>query len=68
MLAALLTFLVGCLVLACVLYVVSLVMAMITLPDQIKQIALIIVGLIGLVVLLMLAVNVFQGGFAVIRW
>lgn len=62
MLGALLTFLVGCLVLAIVLYVVSLVMGMITLPDNIKQIALIIIGLIGLIVLIILAVNVFNGG------
>lgn len=53
----------------CVLYIVSLVMEMITLPDQIKKIALVIVGLIGLIVLLLLAVNVFNGGVsAVIRW
>jgi hypothetical protein len=68
MLAALLTFLVGCLILAVVLYVVSLVMGMITLPAPIKEIALIIVGLIGLVVLIMLAISVFNNGFAAIRW
>lgn len=68
MLAALLTFLVGCLVLAVVLYVVNLVMGMITLPEPIKQIALIIIGLIGLVILIMLAVNAFQGGNVLWRW
>lgn len=62
MLAALLTFLIGCLVLAVVLYVVHLVMGMIDLPPNVRQIALLIVGLIALVVLIMLAVNVFQGG------
>ena len=62
MLAALLVFLVGCLILAVVLYVVKLVMDMLTLPDAVRQIALIIVGLIALVVLIMLAVQVFQGG------
>ena len=69
MLGALFVFLIGCLVLCAVLYVISLVMEMITLPDQIKKIALVIIGLIGLVVLLMLAVNVFQGGVGVVvRW
>lgn len=68
MLGALLTFLIGCLVLAAVIYVVHLVLGMLTLPDPMKQIALVIIGLIGLVVLLMLAANVFQGGAAVFRW
>ncbi len=66
--SSLITFLIGCLVLLCVLYVVNLVMGQIPLPDPIKQIALIVIGLIGLVILLMLAVNVFQGGMPVIRW
>lgn len=61
MISALLTFLVGCLVLACVVYVVSLVMGMLTLPDPVKQIALIIVGLIGLVMLIGMAVSVYNG-------
>ncbi len=62
MLAALLVFLVGCLVLAIVIYVFNLILGMIQLPDQVKQIALIIVGLIGLVFLLILTVNAFHGG------
>lgn len=62
MLYALLVFLVGALILACVLYVIHLVVGMLTLPPQVKQIALVIVGLIGLVILVILAVNVFQGG------
>jgi hypothetical protein len=62
MLGALLIFLIGCLVLAVVLYVFNLILGMLTLPDQIKQIALLIIGLIGLVILIMLAVNAFHGG------
>jgi len=62
MLSALLTFLVGCLVLAVVLYVVKLVIDMLSLPGNIAQLALIIIGLIGLIVLIMLAVQVFNGG------
>jgi hypothetical protein len=58
-LSGLLTFLLGDLVLAVILYVVHLVIDMLTLPANIKQIALIIVGLIGLVLLFMLA---FGGG------
>lgn len=62
MLWALLVFLVGCLVLAVVIYVVHLILDMITLPPQVKQIALIIIGLIVLVIVLMLAINVYRGG------
>jgi Na+/phosphate symporter len=62
MLGALLVFLIGCLVLAVVIYVLHMVLDMITLPPQVKQIALVIIGLIGLVVVLILAVNVFRGG------
>jgi hypothetical protein len=62
MLGALLVFLVGCLVLAVVIYVIHLIMGMLTLPDPVKQIALLILGLIGLIALIALAVNVFNGG------
>lgn len=62
MLGALLAFLVGCLVLAVVLYVVHLVMGMIDLPPNVRQIALVIIGLIALIVLIMLVVQVFNGG------
>lgn len=61
MLWALLTFLIGCLILAVVLYVINLVLGLITLPSQVKEIALIIFGLIGLVILVMLSINVFRG-------
>jgi hypothetical protein len=44
-----------------VIYVVNLVVGMLKLPAQVKQIALIIIGLIGLVVLVSLAVNVYNG-------
>ena len=67
MLTALLYFLIGCLVLAVVIYVLKLVLDMLTLPDQVKQIGLVIVGLIGLVIVLILAVNVFQGGVVIVR-
>ena len=61
MLNALLVFLVGCLVLAVVVYVVKLLMDMFGLPDPIYKIALLIVGLIGFVIVIMLAVRVFNG-------
>ncbi len=62
MLMALLVFLIGCLVLAVVIYVVKLILDMLGLPPPINQIAMLIVGLIGLVLLLMLTVNAFRGG------
>ncbi len=62
MLGALLTFLVGCLVLAIVVYVVHLLMGMIELPPEVRKIALLILGLICFVVIIMLAVSVFRGG------
>lgn len=62
MLWALLVFLIGCLVLAVVVYVLHLVLDMVTLPPQVKQIALIIIGLIVLVIVLMLAIGVYRGG------
>ena len=64
MLMALLWFLIGCLVLAVVLYVAKLILDMLTLPPNVRQIALIIIGLIGLIALLILALNVFGGGAA----
>lgn len=54
-LGSLMTFLLGVLVLAVILYVLHLVIDMLTLPPNIKQIALILLGLIGLVILFMLA-------------
>ena len=59
---ALLAFLVGCLILAVVIYVVKLIIDMLELPAPVKQIALIIIGLIGLIVVILLAVQVFNGG------
>lgn len=44
MLGALLVFLIGCLILAVVIYVLHLVLDMLTLPTQVKQIALIIIA------------------------
>jgi threonine/homoserine/homoserine lactone efflux protein len=67
MLGGLLTFLIGCLVLAVVLYVFNLVLGMITLPGNVKQIALIIVGLIGLLLLVYLAVGAFRAGPVVVE-
>ena len=58
MLMALLYFLVGCLVLAVVLYVVKLILAMLELPAPVQQIALIIVGLVGLIFLIILVMGV----------
>ncbi len=62
MLWALLVFLIGCLVLAVVIYICKLLLAMLELPPPIQQIALLIIGLVGLIVLLILAINVFKGG------
>ena len=62
MMRALLVFLVGCLILAVVIYVLNLVIAMLVLPPAVAHIALIIIGLIGLVMLVYLAVRVFYGG------
>lgn len=59
MLAALLYFLVGCLVIGVVLYVAHLVLGMTHLPPQVKQIAYVVIGLIALVALVMLALSVF---------
>ena len=45
MMRALLVFLVGCLILAVVIYVLNLVIAMLVLPPAVAHIALIIIGL-----------------------
>jgi hypothetical protein len=65
MLMALLYFLVGCLVLAVVLYVAKLILAMMDLPPPVQQIALIIIGLVGLICLLVLVFSVLPSGGAV---
>jgi Na+/phosphate symporter len=54
-LGALITFLIGCLVLVVVIYVLHLVIDMLTLPPQVRQIGLVIVGLIGFLVVVYLA-------------
>ncbi|MES2342334.1 MAG: hypothetical protein V4597_11695 [Pseudomonadota bacterium] len=64
MLTALLVFLVGALVLAVVIYIAKLLLAMFELPPPIQQIALLILGLIGLVLLIILCVHAFNGGLA----
>jgi hypothetical protein len=62
MLWALVIFLVGCLVVAVVVYVLKLILIdVLTLPDPIVRIALLIIGLIGLVLVLILALAVFRG-------
>lgn len=63
MISGLIIFLVGCLVLAIVLYVAHLVIDMLALPPNIKQIALIIIGLVGLLVLIVLTMNAFGVGW-----
>lgn len=67
MLGALLVFLAGCLILAVVLYVFKLILGVLELPPPVAQIALLIIGLIGLVVLIFLALRVLDGGFTVVR-
>lgn len=64
MLMALLYFLVGCLVLCVVLYATHLVLNMLALPPNVRQLALVIIGLIGLIALIILALNVFGGAAA----
>jgi hypothetical protein len=64
MLIALLYFLVGCLVLAVVLYVAKLILGMLDLPPPVQQIALIIIGLVGLIFLILLVMNVMPSGSA----
>lgn len=62
MLSGLLVFLVGCLVLAVILYVAKMILDILSLPAPVNQIALLILGLIGLLVLIMLALRAFGGG------
>ena len=59
MLGGLLTFLVGVLVLVVVLWGFKLVIDMLNLPGEIKQIVLVLVAVIALVVLVMLALGAF---------
>lgn len=53
-------FAVGCLALAIVVWLAQLVIGMLALPAPISQIALIVLGIIGLVLLIMAAVWAFQ--------
>lgn len=62
MLSGLLVFLIGCLVLAVILYVAKLILDMLSLPAPVNQIALLILALIGLLVLITLALRAFGGG------
>lgn len=59
MLGSLITFLVGVLVLLVVLYCAKLILDWAGLPDPIRQVAYLIVGLIALVALLALLSNTF---------
>ena len=63
MLSALLVFLIGALILAVVVYVCHMIIGMISLPEPINRIALLIVGLIGLVLLLILTIGIYSGGW-----
>ena len=65
----LLGFLLGCLVLVVVLYIAKVVMEMIPLPAQVKQIAYLILGLIALLVLINLAMRAMgNGGWGMAMW
>ncbi len=68
MINAVLVFLIGCLVLAIVVYIFNLIIAMLKLPDEVKQIALLIVGLVGLLFLILITIHAFQsaGGHPII--
>jgi hypothetical protein len=50
------------LVVIVVLYAVNYVIGMLTLPPPVKQIALLIVGIVGLIYILQLALGVLHGG------
>ncbi len=67
---ALLVFAVGCLILAIVVYIFKLILGMLDLPGEVKQIVLLIVSLIALIFLILLTVHAFQsaGGHPVILW
>ena len=56
------SFLVVCLIILVVLYVAKLIMAEIPLPDSVKNIAWLIIGLIALLVLIQKALATFGGG------
>lgn len=67
MLNSLLVFLIGCLILAVIIYIARLILGMLALPDPVNKIALLIVGLIGLVILLGLATGAMGGGVVILR-
>ena len=62
MVAALFTFLIGALVLLAVVYVVRIVMQSMALPAQVQQAVGVAVGIVGLIVLLLLAWQALGGG------
>lgn len=68
MLTGLVVFLVGALILGVVIYIAKLILDMLTLPPQIRQIALLIFGLIGLILLIILVVRAFGGAGGVVLW
>jgi hypothetical protein len=68
MLSSLMTFLIGILVILCVLYFAKVVVDWITLPEPIRQVALVIIGLFALLALLTLTINVFGTAVAVFPW
>lgn len=68
MLVGLLYFLVGVLVIVVVVYAAHLLINMLQLPAEVKQIALLIVALIALVCLIILMVNVFSGHAVIGGW
>ncbi len=62
MLGALIVFLLGCLALVVVLYVAKIVLVMCELPPPVQQIAMLVIGLIGLAFLIMLCLEVYHSG------
>lgn len=71
MIWGLVTLLVGILVLAIIIYILSLAVDLMPgIPPQIKQIALLIIGLIGLLIIIYLALQAFGavgGGVVMVR-
>lgn len=61
MLRAFGVFLIGCLLLAIVLYIADLIIGLLVLPPGVGHIAQIVIGLLGLLCLVYLCVNAFRG-------
>lgn len=66
MLTSLVYFLIACLVLVVVLWVAKVILDQLTLPANVKQIAYVVLGVVGLIVLLLIVLRVFGGGAGIL--